>query len=273
MLKQFSFTAIKGLVIGGTMLVPGVSGGSMAMILGIYQKLISAISSFWENKKKYLIFLLLFSAGAVLGMVLFAKPLLRLIDTFPLPTMYFFIGAVAGGVPMICRQAEIKAFSFKIPLYILLGAAIVVGISVIPAGTSGSQSENWFFSAVLLILAGLIAAVALILPGISVSYLLLLLGLYDKTMQAISEFYMPFLIPLAIGLIVGIIAATKLLERAMDRHPQPTYLMILGFILGSIFNIFPGIPSLPQAPVCLLTFAAGFTAIYFLSKKEAQGTN
>lgn len=121
---------------------------------------------------------------------------------------------------MICRQAEIKAFSFKIPLYILLGAAIVVGISVIPAGTSGSQSENWFFSAVLLILAGLIAAVALILPGISVSYLLLLLGLYDKTMQAISEFYMPFLIPLAIGLIVGIIAATKLLERAMDRHPQ-----------------------------------------------------
>ena len=174
---------------------------------------------------------------------------------------------------MICRQAEIKAFSFKIPLYILLGAAIVVGISVIPAGTSGSQSENWFFSAVLLILAGLIAAVALILPGISVSYLLLLLGLYDKTMQAISEFYMPFLIPLAIGLIVGIIAATKLLERAMDRHPQPTYLMILGFILGSIFHIFPGIPSLPQAPVCLLTFAAGFTAIYFLSKKEAQGTN
>ena len=78
MLKQFSFTAIKGLVIGGTMLVPGVSGGSMAMILGIYQKLISAISSFWENKKKNLIFLLLFSAGAVLGMVLFAKPLLRL---------------------------------------------------------------------------------------------------------------------------------------------------------------------------------------------------
>ena len=67
MLKQFSFTAIKGLVIGGTMLVPGVSGGSMAMILGIYQKLISAISSFWENKKKNLIFLLLFSAGAVLG--------------------------------------------------------------------------------------------------------------------------------------------------------------------------------------------------------------
>ena len=81
-------------------------------------------------------------------------------------------------------------------------------------------------------------------------------------MQAISEFYMPFLIPLAIGLIVGIIAATKLLERAMDRHPQPTYLMILGFILGSIFNIFPGIPSLPQAPVCLLTFAAGFTASF-----------
>ena len=126
------------------MLVPGVSGGSMAMILGIYQKLISAISSFWENKKKNLIFLLLFSAGAVLGMVLFAKPLLRLIDTFPLPTMYFLLAQFAGGVPMICRQAEIKAFSFKIPLYILLGAAIVVGISVIPAAPQAASRRTGF---------------------------------------------------------------------------------------------------------------------------------
>ena len=84
---------------------------------------------------------------------------------------------------------------------------------------------------------------------------------------------MPFLIPLAIGLIVGIIAATKLAGKShwigiLSYLPYDSW-----FILGSIFNIFPGIPSLPQAPVCLLTFAAGFTAIYFLSKKEAQGTN
>ncbi len=97
MLKQFSFTAIKGLVIGGTMLVPGVSGGSMAMILGIYQKLISAISSFWENKKKNLIFLLLFSAGAVLGMVLFAKPLLRLIERFRCQPCIFLLAQSPEG--------------------------------------------------------------------------------------------------------------------------------------------------------------------------------
>ena len=260
-------TVTKGITIGGTMLVPGVSGGSMAMILGIYDKLISSVSSFMKHKKESFFFLLLFGASAVSGILLFADPLLRFINSYPFPTLYFFIGAVAGSVPMICRQAKITSFSFKIPLYVLLGAGVVLALSFIPVRTSSVQNEAGLLSFLMLVLAGFIAAVALILPGISVSYLLLLLGLYDETMRAISGFYLPFLIPLVIGLGVGVIATTKLLERAMTKKPQPTYLMILGFILGSIINIFPGFPALGQLPVCLLTFAAGFTAIFLLSKK------
>ena len=119
-------------------------------------------------------------------------------------------------------------------------------------------------------LAGVIAAVALVLPGISVSYFLLLLGLYDETMRAITTFYFPFLIPLALGLLLGIILTTKLLERAMKRHPQPTYLIILGFVLGSIAEVFPGIPTWPELLLCLVTLAAGFLAIYFLSRQELK---
>ena len=271
MLKQYLTTAIKGLVIGGTMLVPGVSGGSMAMILGIYDKLIVAVSSFFKQKRKNFFFLLVFCIGAVSGMILFANPLLELIHRFKNPTMYFFIGAVAGGIPLIVRQAKVKAFTWRIPVYILLGAAIVLALSVLPTPSSESQTESGIVRFLLLILSGFIAAIALILPGISVSYLLLLIGLYDETMQAIGSFYLPFLIPLAIGLAAGVILTTKLLEKAMANFPQPTYLMILGFILGSVINIFPGAPSLEELFFCILSFSAGFAAIYMLSRREYAG--
>lgn len=96
-----------GFCIGATMLVPGVSGGSMAMILGIYQDLISSVSSFF--KKKNALFLLLFLLGSITGMVLCAKPLLNLIEWQPKIVLFFFMGAVAGSVPMIYRKAQAAA--------------------------------------------------------------------------------------------------------------------------------------------------------------------
>ena len=125
-------------------------------------------------------------------------------------------------------------------------------------------------SFLLLALSGFIAAVALILPGISVSYLLLLMGLYSETMRAISTLYFPFLIPLALGLVLGILLTTKLLETAMKKHPQPTYLIILGFILGSIVTIFPGVPTSWDILYCILTLAAGYAAIRLLSRAEEK---
>lgn len=262
---------LKGLVIGGTMLVPGVSGGSMAMIIGIYDRLISSVSSFMKHKRESLVFLLLFCAGAVAGMLLLARPLLGLIELYPLPAMYFFIGAVAGGIPLIFRQSGVRSFSIKIPLYIALGAGAVILLSFLPSAASAARMEPGAVGFLLLALSGFIAAVALILPGISVSYLLLLMGLYDETMRAVGTLYLPFLIPLALGLALGILLTTKLLETAMKRHPQPTYLIILGFILGSIAAIFPGVPVSWDILFCILTLAAGYAAIRLLSRMEEKG--
>ena len=96
--QKYISTLWKGAVIGGTMLVPGVSGGSIAMILGIYQELISAVSSFRKQKKSNFLFLTVFCISAVFGMLVIATPISNLIDIFPKPTMYFFIGAVTGGI-------------------------------------------------------------------------------------------------------------------------------------------------------------------------------
>ncbi len=264
----------KGMIIGGTMLVPGVSGGSMAMILGIYDKMISSVSSFMKDKRSSFTFLLLCAAGGCLGMFLFSKPLLHLIETYPMPTLYFFIGAVVGGVPLIFGKSKLRKFSIRGLFYILMGAAIVLAMTFIPMEAGDSATQDGFIGAMFLLLAGFIAAVALVLPGISVSFLLLVLGLYDETVNAISQMYLPYLIPLGVGLLIGIFLTTRILESAMEAFPQPTYLMILGFVLGSIAEVFPGVPSGMEILYCIITFAAGCAAIMLLSysenKKEMQ---
>ncbi len=256
-------TAIKGLVIGGTMLVPGVSGGSMAMILGIYNKLVSSVSSFRKNTKENFIFLVIFAMGAFLGMLTFAHPLLNLIESYPKPMLFGILGAVSGGIPMIYKEAKINNFSIKQCLYIIIGLFIVIAFNFIPA--SYFSTDNSTSNIVFLIITGFIAAVALVLPGISVSYLLLLLGLYDKTMNAISTMDLFFLIPMALGVFIGILAVTKALEKAMSQYPQPTYLIIIGFILGSMATAFPGKPDGLQWIVCLPAALLGFLLIYKLN--------
>lgn len=266
------FTALKGVIIGGTMLVPGVSGGSMAMILGIYDRLISAVSSFTKRKKENLAFLVIFSLGGILGILVFANPLLRLIERYPMPMLYFFLGAVAGGIPLIVKQSGAKRLSWRSCLYLILGLLVVSLFAFIPSGSFQSEMNAGPASFLLLAAAGVISAAALVLPGISISYLLLLMGIYDEMMRAVSEFYLPFLLPLAAGLVLGILLITKGLEYAMTRHPHPTYFIILGFILGSIGELFPGIPSGWELVLCILTLAAGFFAVLLLSRAELKST-
>lgn len=251
------------------MMVPGVSGGSMAMILGIYDELISSVSSFMKHRRESFIFLLTVAVGGIIGMFLISKPLLHLIETYPMPTLYFFMGAVIGSVPMIFGKSKLNKFSIRGVFYIIAGVVIVTAFSFIPMDMAAvSDNQTGFQSVTFLALAGFVAAVALILPGISVSYLLLVMGLYDETMKAISEVYMPYLIPLGVGLLLGIVLTTKLLDRAMNSFPQPTYLLILGFVLGSLTELFPGIPAGIDIFSCVVTFVAGFCSIFFLSKKE-----
>lgn len=258
---------LKGLCVGGTMLVPGVSGGSMAMILGIYDKLITSVSSFFTDKKRHTLFLFLFALGGGAGILLFANPLLYLLERYPLVLRWFFVGAVAGGVPMMLKKAQVKSVSWRLPVFLALGFAIVALFSFFPiADTAGAESANPLF----LIGAGLVAAVALVLPGISVSYLLLMMGMYDTVIQSVSRLYLPYLMPLGVGVLAGVVLTTKLLERAMEKHPQPTYLLILGFVLGSLLELFPGVPSSGlQWLACLFSFAVGGSAIWALCAREA----
>ncbi len=249
--------ALKGLLIGASMLVPGVSGGSMAMILSIYDKLIHSINHLVDQLVDSASFLVLFCLGAGVGMILFAKPILVLITLHPFPSMYFFLGAVVGGIPMIAKKAKVSRFDLSSVLWIITGFAIISILATIPTGLI-STGDQGILTMIMLIVAGFVAAIALVLPGISVSYMFLVLGLYDTIMASISSLNFTFLIPLAIGLVLGVFVTTKTLEKLMTNYPKATYLLILGFLLGSVIEIFPGIPSGKTLILCaaLFTFAA-----------------
>lgn len=261
-------TIYKGFFIGGTMLVPGVSGGSMAMILGIYNELILAVSSFFKNKKRNALFLSLFVIGAGVGMFIFAKPLLSFIESYTMPMMYFFIGAVAGGVPMIYKYAGIKKISFGSVLYVFVGIILVLFIGCMPEDIFVVADTLQGTRLIIQIMTGFIAAIALVLPGISVSYMLLVMGLYDSTVEAISKLDIVFLLPMGVGLVIGIVSTSKILEKSMINYPKPTYLIILGFILGSMTRVFPGLPVGNGIIMCAALLIAGYNVIRFISKNE-----
>ena len=269
---------IKGFIVGASMLVPGFSGGTMAMILGIYDKLIASLSGilsfsknenyFIKNKSNFLM-VILFSIGALLGMIIVAKPLSAIIEKFFTISCFFFMGAALGGFNTVYNKTKSYKFNYMSVLYIILGAAIVYLISMIPEGFfSGSENNrSKSFTYFILIIAGFISAIALILPGISVSYMFLLLGIYQETINAVKNFYIPYLIPLFFGLILGIILTTKILEYWMTHYVKFSYLIISGFVLGSIIQVFPGLPkNIFEWILCPLLFISAYLLIRLLQR-------
>lgn len=266
-MKTHLITLLKGAWIGGTMMVPGVSGGTMAIILGIYDRLISSISSFFKDIKRNFFFLLVFVIGAGLGMILFSKPLEWILESYYQPAMFFFIGAVCGGIPLMIERAKIKKFSLSIPVYFIIGAAAMFAITLLPTDLIRADEGMTFQSIALLFIAGIITAVALVLPGISTSYMLLLLGVYDKILSAISNFDILTILPLVLGVGVGIIATTRFLETLMNKFPTGTYIVILGFIFTSVVDVFPGFPSGLELVISILLFCTAFLSFYLLGKR------
>lgn len=281
----------KAIAVGGTMTVPGASGGTMAMILGIYEELIESMGNLpgllaesmsrgsdacarrrlWDSLR----FLALFCLGALAGMALLARGVLSLLEHYPMAVSYFFLGAVAGGIPLICRQARVKKITWQALFWPLAGLLMVYGLAALPeglfaAGLSGGISSPGtpsFRALLFQFLGGCILAVALILPGISVSQMLLMLGLYEPVMEAVSSLHFASLLPLGLGAVLCTLLVTRLLGGAMKRRPQPTYLLILGFVLGSLGELYPGLPEGWNLLFAPLSAVAGYQLLSRLARR------
>ena len=278
-MKNVFMTIFKGLWIGGTLTVPGVSGGSMAMILGIYDRLLSSVNSLLKkgaDKKKVIMFLLWTALGGGIGFVVFSRLVSFLLESAPLYVCFFFVGAVIGGVPMVLKSAEIKKVRFLDVVMVALGALIVWLISLIPSGVFSIDGIGGLGGVALKVLCGLILAFGLVLPGISFSQMLYVFGIYGEIVEKVAAFDILPLVPIGIGGVIGIFASSWIVEFLMRKFRRSVYAVIFGFLLGSAPTMFKGQSFVGSAwwayPVFAVLAALGFVAVYAMSVAEERKT-
>ncbi len=267
-------TIFSGFITGAVMTVPGVSGGSAAMILGIYDDLVRALSQCLREPRRNICLLLQFSLGGAAGILLTARLITWLMSTpAEIPLRFLFLGAVAGGVPMIFRKANIRRLSAGCIALVLCGISAVLLISSLPQGLF-SPGRSGLTAVTLQFAGGIILAAALVLPGISASHMLVLLGIYDDVMQMVCGFDLVGLVPLLFGGAIGLFLTARLLDHLIERHQSGTYMVILGFMLASLRELLPQGVSLVQVLTGVPCVLAGFVPVYLAqsappkSKKE-----
>lgn len=260
-------TILQGFVVGSTMSIPGISGGTVAIILGIYNKLLYSAGNIFKDFKSSAIFLLCFALGGGIGILTAARVLTFLFTTpAELPLKFAFLGAAAGCIPPIMKQTKMLPLTPKKLLLLTGGIAAAALFAQIPQGTFSEQS-----SIIADLGAGIILSVALVLPGISASQMLLMLGMYDRVMQSIANGDIVSLIPLCAGLAAGIFLTAKALSALLERF-SGIYTIILGFMLFSLTELTPQWSSIGELAIGAVCFCAGFIAAILLNKKENAQT-
>ena len=266
-------TFIKGLWIGSTLSVPGISGGTMAMLSGIYEPLVRSINILItkeKKKKEAIIFLLVFSVGAILGFLAISSVILNLIQIAPMPMTFLFCGVIVGGVPKVFGEIKKERFYWHDFFYILLGLLIVLYISHLPKDMFQIGINFDFLSVIKQIVGGMIVAFALVLPGISVSQTLYVLGIYESVIKAASSLDILGLLPMICGISLGILLFARLMDICFIKYRKPVYAIILGFVLGSVFELLSRGINDEFSFVCIPLFIIGYCLMHLIAKKQAN---
>lgn len=233
-----------GLVFGIANVIPGVSGGTMLVIFGVFDRLTEAISGI---KKIFsnIAFLITFALGAGAGILLSAKVIGSMFEIYAIQTNMFFIGLILGGIPLIVSlgTSEKKAKPLCLVPFVI-SMAIVIGLTVLEKLDLFSMTaENVTGFDVIfmlkLILCAAIAAVTMIIPGISGSFMMMLLGVYETIIGALNDWNFYVIIPFAIGAIIGIIFGAKLISILLKKNKLMVYSAIMGMVVGSVYAILP----------------------------------
>lgn len=246
----FVVNLIKGFVIGIAFIIPGVSGGTLAVYLGVYQKMLDSIGNIFKDFKNSFKFLLPIFLGVGLSVVLLAKLFSILLDWNSFIVLFFFIGLLLGGIKSIYNKCEMQNLNVaKVVAFVVAFAVLLTLVFLEKNNTaSGIAYFDFRFSTYLLLIAlGMIGSMTMIVPGISGSAVLLVLGFYTAIVSNVignifdfSEvvYNLQVIVPFAFGAMVGIIIFSKVISNFLKKYPEPTYMAILGFILASVIGVF-----------------------------------
>ncbi|CXM65436.1 TPA: DUF368 domain-containing protein [Staphylococcus aureus] len=281
-MQQFKWINIlKGFAMGTSDLVPGVSGGTIALLLGIYNQFIASISGifsrrFWPS----FTFLIPIIIGMLLAMGSLSNLFNYLLSQHHIPTMFFFGGLIIGIVPYLLKISNYKtSFTTKHYIMVIAGIAILIVITLMN-NSDKHAGETLTLSTGLIIkyfIAGMCASSAMLLPGISGSFMLLVFGVYGTVMLAISEVVklnfagLPILLAVGFGVLAGFIISSKIIQYFLTHHKLMTFALIIGFVVGSLFAVFPGLPTnIVMWFVSLVVFIIGFIVSLTLGRITAE---
>lgn len=244
-MKRYISLVIKGMAMGAANVVPGVSGGTVALITGIFEKLIDSIKSFdltalqllltgkWRSFAKHinLDFLLAVFAGVIFSILTLAKLFDFLFESFPIYIWSYFFGLILASVFFVAKRVD--KWNWATLLSLVLGAVVAATISFL-----NPASEN--SSVIYLLVCGLVAACSMILPGLSGSFVLILMGNYQLVMiDSVNNLNVLILLPVVIGAVVGLMAFSHILSWVFKRYKDQTIALLSGFIVGSLGILWP----------------------------------
>ena len=237
--------AAKGFAMGAANVIPGVSGGTIALLTGIFNELIGALNALLTPKAWKLLFkgsfrefweyihgtfLLSLGVGVVASVFSLAKLMEYVLSHHPVQTWAFFFGLIL--VSAVFMLADLKGKKAVDVLWLAIGAAMGAAICLLSPSTT--PDAPWFIA-----ICGAIAICTMILPGISGSFILVLLGKYDYIMGAVSNLDIPVLAVFAVGCVVGIVAFSKILHWLIAHFEKQTLLVLIGFTVGSLVKVWP----------------------------------
>ncbi len=284
-----------GMAMGVANIIPGVSGGTIAVVFGIYEKLMHALGNFLtekKNRRQHITFLAVLFSGSLAAIVALAGILKWAFNNYPLITVYFFMGLILGSIPVVLKvHHDMKPNTARIAAF-FAGLVFVVILALYQThGTDGTLITDFSRYTIAdyfyFVLAGLIAASAMIIPGVSGSFILILLGVYWTVLGALSGLFplileqgiggeaWPRLIILGslfIGVVAGILGFSRIMDYLLKRFPARTMYAILGLIIGSLYQIYPGIEISLNGFLALVSLVLGFIiSIKFSSDDSSSG--
>lgn len=252
-MKEFIINILRGIVVGLSNVIPGVSGGTMMVSMGIYDKLILVLTHFIKRIKEAVALLVPIAIGMLLAIAIFSKLFSEvLFPNYPLQTNLLFIGLILGGLPSIYKK--VKGDSIKTPHIIAFAVffVLVVGMALVGEGSSASADISFnIVNVIKLFFVGVIAAATMVIPGVSGSMIMMVLGYYATIIDNINAFIdalrafdiaamldtFTVLVPFGIGVVVGVVAVAKLIEFILKRYTLIAYWAIIGLIVASPFAI------------------------------------
>ncbi|GLQ31152.1 DUF368 domain-containing protein [Litoribrevibacter albus] len=298
---------LKGLAMGAADVVPGVSGGTIAFITGIYGRLLSAINRFdlqalkllksakFSELWRYLdgTFLLILGSGILISILSLAKAVTWTLIHYPEPLWSFFAGLILASSWFVLN--EVERWRFIERLLMLLGILLAYLVSAaVPVELDKNQ---W-----MIFLSGAFAICAMILPGVSGSFILLLLGMYSYILEAVHQFNLSILSIFAAGCVVGLMSFSKFLSHMLDKYTSQTLAILTGFLIGALYkvwpwkmtivyrlgsdgtqmplvqtNVMPGVYTdltglSPQLGLCLVAFIAGFILVTLIARNAPDNS-